>query len=105
MTTMAPRTRLVYGEDITPGMWIEYDRPVPPQDRVYASIFVPRREKGYVLVHEVRKYGSIVSVIVIDEEGEQQPLGLPEYGLTRVLVQNPLPDDLSVAHFEEQHDG
>ena len=96
-----PRTRLVYGEDLASGMWVEYERPAR-RDAMSSFLVPAQRDTAYVLVHEVRRYGPIISAIVIDEDGEQQSLGLPEYGLTRILVDTPLGADLTVAQFEER---
>lgn len=99
-------THLVYAEDLQPGMWLQYDKPPGPRPVGWATgIYVgpPREpEKGYALLKECRRYGAAVSSILINEDGEEQALIIPEYTLVRVRNTAPsLPDDITVADFEK----
>lgn len=79
-----PATRLVYAEDLIAGTVVIVDRKCTHPMGMMLSPTEHRHGTEERTVVEVRTAGDIVSCIVVDEDGEQQPL--VEHRLSTVRV-------------------
>lgn len=82
-----PPTRLVYAEDVTAGMVVALEQPCA-HTNMFALMGGAPHEHGwsYCSVLERRDKGGIVSVILVDESGEQRPAVWHELTLVRIRV-------------------
>lgn len=90
-------TRLVYGEDVLPGMRIKQryhapqDADAPPANPFEVLLGQARcaTVDEWVVIAEVRRYGDVMSMIAVREDGTQVPLTCHAGELLTVPVEQP----------------
>lgn len=84
------QTRLVYAEDLTPGMVVVVPRPCTIADGIVDLLSGERVQHNHGVEErtllEIRTAGDIVSCIALDEDGEQQSMITHRLSSVRVAV-------------------
>lgn len=84
-----PPTRLIYGEDLGPGMVLRQSEPCQHSsgsDAIAVHLGGGQHPLEDVTVLEVREEGGVVSAILVRRNGDQLPLYVARKGLIRQRV-------------------